>query len=378
MVIEQLPGLLDAHGVCVMRVAEVLLRVRGEGITISEVVAILMDQPTRANGGHAESHAHMHMKEGFRLDPDRFGGSQFSFERKKTHWEGDSHLTPSGIGRDFGRYVYESGGTGKNYRAYGGVMQDPDRLPGNLDYANRTGLAQLPEVTKVQYTVYRYPSDKMGAPKSETYSGLVREQVEKLASDTGRSVGKYQPAKGSSGPPKVTEQRIITTPRVPKSPAHSMFPDSESMAMHLCASLNSEVGKRVLAALSGVKPGAQLTMGIFCKSAVRAVQAQDTNIPNQLLERVLEVDQTAPRSSTTGGRYPATGKVLYTAHNINHVVVVLGHRNNGHLNVLTCYPTRMTTQASINTITTRYQDIAELKFGTHTRLTQRDLPPLSW
>jgi hypothetical protein len=78
------------------------------------------------------------------------------------------------------------------------------------------------------------------------------------------------------------------------------------------------------------------------------------------------------------GRYPATGNVLIAKERIDHIVVVLGHRADGELNVITCYPSCNTTADTIVTPTTAQEDIAELEFGTHTKVFQMNHPALKW
>ncbi|CAG9000911.1 MAG: hypothetical protein CENE_02918 [Candidatus Celerinatantimonas neptuna] len=143
-----------------------------------------------------------------------------------------------------------------------------------------------------------------------------------------------------------------------------MFPDSESLVMHLTAALLSSAGIQVLKKLKANGLGSPNTVGVFSKSAVLAVAGVDLGEPVTMINRTLEVDTSQPRDHT--GRYPATGRIIEKYHNVNHIVVVLGHRDSGELNVITCFPSAQTTQQSIGTITSDKQDIAELEFGIHT------------
>jgi hypothetical protein len=356
-----------------MLMSLLVAKVFGGGLTCSETMAILMDQPTKPEGRSIESHAHMHMMEGFRLDPRRFGGDGFSFERKRAHWENPTHLLPSGSEADFGRYVYASGTSGRDHGVYHGVFQDPDRLPPDRAYANRTGLGALPRVTKDTYTVYRVVSGGPPIAEQKTLAQLGGLTV-------GKNPGDYM-AKSAKEPTvlRVRTDTTVEVPAVAESPAHTMFPDSESMVMHLTAALLSDAGRIVVRHLFwNIRAGEQRTVGIFSKTAVRAVERADPRVPVRMIERALEVDTSARRDPVTGF-YPATGRVRMSESAIDHVVVVLGHRETGQLNVLTCFPSEKTTGDSIGTATAPTEDIAELQFGTHTKVIQTNpIPVLRW
>jgi hypothetical protein len=114
-------------------------------------------------------------------------------------------------------------------------------------------------------------------------------------------------------------------------------------------------------------PGAKETVGFFSKSARLAVEKQ-LNCPGVAINnRTLEVDNSKPRDNTTG-LYPTTGRIIETQHNIDHIVAELGYRKSGELNVITCFPSAKNTKDSIRTATDNNLDIAELKFGEHTKV----------
>jgi len=69
-------------------------------LTCSEVMQILMDQPTKPDGRKIEWHAHMYTMEGFTPRATGFAGDAFSLERKQFHYENPTHLHPEGT--DFG------------------------------------------------------------------------------------------------------------------------------------------------------------------------------------------------------------------------------------------------------------------------------------
>lgn len=355
-----------------MKMSHIVERVFTGRLTCSEVMGILMDQPTRTG----ESHAHMHMTEGFRPDQRGFGGDDFSFERKRTNWENPAHLYPAGAPEfQHTRYVYPDTQSPRAYGYYHGAWQDPDRLATDRSYVNRTGLAELPAVMKKKYTAYRFDTLN-AAPTAHTVDSL-----DDLRGKTiGRNVGEYQ-AKSSreSGVMRVIEREEQEIPLVRASPAHTMFPDGESLVMHLTAALMSDAGKRVIRHLFwNMMPGQQATVAIFSNSAVDAVKAVDTTVASTMLERTLEVDMTVQRDKRTGF-FPATGRVNTASSAIDHVVAILGYRATGELNVITCYPSKVSTLAAYNTATLRNQDIAELQFGVHTVVQQQNpLPRLTW
>lgn len=350
------------------------LRVISGGLTCSEVMDFLMDQPTQPVGRNVESHAHMHTMEGFALARDRFRGDDFSFERKLLHWENPSHLYPEGDATyGMGRIVFGSDDSGNSY-GYGGVMQARNRLAPDRTYVSRTGLGALPQVTRTTYTVYRCVGG--GPPVAEVKQSM----AEVLSLTVGRAAGQYMP-KSAKEPATIRciENTVVVTPAVRESPAHTMFPDAESLVMHLTAALLSDAGKRVVHyMMNNLAPGEQKTVGIFSKTAVLAVSNANTGVPNVMLERVLEVDQGQPRDPVTGF-YPATGRVLTTSSAIDHIVTVLGYRATRDLNVITCFPSKVTTGASIHTATGPTEDIAEFVFGQHTKVTQISaLPRVRW
>ncbi len=350
-----------------MRVTKVHLGALSGRLTCSEVMQILMNQPTTPQGRRIEAHSHMHVTEGFRLGQQGFSGDAFSLARKKKHWENPTHLYPQGSDADSGRMVYGPGDSGKSY-GYGGVMQDGSRLPSTREYADRTGLPLLPRVDAPEtFTVFRKQAG--GKPIKETYSSMG--EVNAL------NAANYICEKGGA----IRCTRVpgaMLLPQVKESPAHTLFPDSESQVMHLTAALRSDAGIYMLHHLAyTLGAGSPQTVGIFSKTAVRVVAAVDTGVPVRMLERRLEVDQTAARNPATG-QYPATGNTITSESGIDHVVVVLGNRADGELNIITCYPSRQTTGDTIETATAADEDIAEPAIGTHIKYKQTRPLRLSW
>lgn len=350
-----------------MKMSNVVFKATSGSLTCSDIVTILMDQPT----GSTESHAHMHTLEGFRIKSNLF--KKATYREKVKHWEGDSHLFPKSVHVP-GRVVIDSSAdlTDLDKNNPFCVFQDSDRLPPDRSYADRTGLNELPQVKETTYRVFKIVAKSK--PLEETYdckSALASLKV-------GKNPGDYRAKSSKDNSIRYIEVSKTVAPRVPASPAHSLFPDAESMVMHLTAALLSAAGKQVLRHLfMNITAGEQKTVGIFSKTAVRAVTAFDSSVPSFMFLRQLDVDTTKPRDSMTG-RYPATGKVLITKMPIDHIVVVLGHRAKGELNVITCYPSCDTTADTIGTATKAYEDIAELTFGVHSKVHCMNYPALKW
>src|SRR5215210_1539953 len=170
-----------------MKLKLVYIKALSGSLTCSETMDVLMDQPTKPVDRKVESHAHLHTMEGFQLSKDRFSGNKYSFQRKQLHWENPTHLYPEGATNfgvqgqvsmeDYGRQF------GKDYGNYGGVYQDPDRLPPNRSFADRTGLPALARVvtsTTTTYTVWKYPDGKMGKPNPVKLTGVSESEIQNL------------------------------------------------------------------------------------------------------------------------------------------------------------------------------------------------------
>jgi hypothetical protein len=332
-----------------LKVFEAHLAASSGNLTCSQIMLLLMVQPTAPVDRAVQSHAHMHVNEGFKLKTDGFGGDAFSMERKKQHWENPTHLLPSSPETDKGRIAYGPTQSGKSF-GYGGVMQDATRLPPTREFHDRTGLPKLPQVRDADtYTVFRKRPGQ--APAQETYASM--------ADVAGFTEANYIFKTGSIQV-KVNKGGI-RFPEVAPSPVHTMFPDSESQVMHLAASLLSPCGIYVLDKLKDLTAGSDQTMAIFSKSAVFSVIAADTKVPSVMVERSLEVDQSQVRRAD--GRYPTTGNVNTSNTAIDHVVTILAHGLNGDLVVRTCYPCKQTTGDTIGYASDPDEDVAETLFG---------------
>ncbi len=356
-------------------------KVRAKTLTCGDVVSELMRQPTQAIGRKIESHVHMHAMEGFKLSQTKFSGTADQLLAKKGQWEQPTHLFPSNPVNDVGRRVYT--GVPPTPHLSNDVLQDGDRLPLLNDFAYRTGLGELPLIETSTSTVRKRV--KGGPPLSETYETITQSAAGYQATKGGITktliVG-IGPDEYFCVPGKPTElgirvDKTIVAARVAKSPVHTMFPDSESLVLHLTAALGSDAGLVVLEALEALGTGAVDTVGLFSKTAVRSVTDYDPKIPNVMLERSVEVDQTQPRLVT--GFYPMTGNVNVSSCAIDHVVVVMGYSACGRLTLKTCYPSKETTLDSIGKDSAPLEDLAETVYSkTFVKVIQASAVTLKW
>lgn len=360
-----------------MKAIPIIKKVRNKTLTCSEVAELLADQPT-ADG---ISHAHMHMADGFRIDPYKIienhtlGLDQENRGEKKRDWgRDDAHLFPAGLSK-----LQQYDPTNMALMSRGKVYMDPARQATDNSYNLRTNLPEIPATAAVvrvdqNYYVLRYPDGGRGRPTKIRVSGP--EDAPIPIDDRSHYV-----MDGGVRKIVVENNRVVTapaTPRIPATSAHSMFEDSESMVMHLTAALKSDAGREVLRTLVQRGAGDKRTVGIFSKTAILAVNSKFTTVatsmgnapvPSQMISRVAD---SAPDRSPTGTF--KTTKVPF-----DHIVLVLAASPDFDLVVVTCFPTDVTTGASIGCPTSADQDVAEHTFGTHTVMTVTNpLPTLTW
>src|SRR5215471_8189257 len=89
-------GVFYTAGGTQMKVHRAYVATLSGKLTCSEVMQLLMEQPTQPQGRGMESHAHMHTMEGFTPQAAGFGGDAFSLERKQFHYQTPTHLYPAG------------------------------------------------------------------------------------------------------------------------------------------------------------------------------------------------------------------------------------------------------------------------------------------
>lgn len=360
-----------------MKVLPIFKKVRNGTLTCAEVAELLADQPT-ADG---TSHAHMHMADGFRSDPYKIvenhslGLDGENRGARRRDWgRDDAHLFPVAQSK-LPRFVPGA----MTSMSKGHVYMDPARQARDNSYNLRTNLPDVPATPEVvrldpKYYVLRLPDSGRGQPTKIEVDGPADAPVP--GGDTSLYV-----MNGLNRRVIREQQRVVTapaTPRIPATSAHTMFEDSESMVMHVTAALKSDAGREVLKTLLLRGAGDKQTVGIFSKTAIRAVGSKfsavatakgQAPIPSQMINRV--ADAGADRVPT--GTF-TTGKVAF-----DHIVLVLAASPDFDLVVVTSFPTDATTAASIGCPTSADQDIAEHTFGSHTVMpVTNPLPTLTW
>jgi hypothetical protein len=354
-----------------MQVLAIFKKARNGSLTCSDVAELLADQPT-ADG---TSHAHMHTVDGFRSDPYKIienhtlGLDLENRGAKKRDWAlDDAHLFPAAQSK---LPVFDP--SNPTAMSKGRVYMDPARQAKDDSYNLRTKLPEAPATTRTDetYFVKRLPDAPRGTPTNIQIASRADAPIP--PGDTSLYVMENGARKVF-----VTRRTVVTAPRIPATSAHTMFEDSESMVMHVTAALKSDAGREVLKTLVLRGAGEKKTVGIFSKTAVRAVAAKfaavagskgKAPVPSQVMSRVAD---SAPDRSPIG-------TFTTSKHNIDHVVLVLGASPTFDLVVVTAYPTDETTGQSIKSPTSPDQDIAEHDFGQHTIMpVTNPLPTLTW
>jgi hypothetical protein len=352
-------------------------KVFSKTLNCSQVLELLMNQPT----ADETSHAHLHTCDGFRLDPSKITVNVFGMpvdqlkQEKQKQWEYDSHLFPAQKSPLTTYAAGAYGGLDVNTRK-GQVMLDKSRIAQSNQYNERTGLAAIPAVPAqhgTRYYVKKLPAGK-GKPTDVDIPGPVAPATFNPAEYVCQPPGQIKVFQGQ-GP-----QIALGLPLVPAKSTHTMFEDSESMVMHLTAALLSDAGLAVLATLKKNGHNSGKTVGIFSKTAVLAVSRQFQSVaakksspytPAKTLDRKSDTDAINPRTLT--GTFTKSDK------GIDHIVVVLACSLSNDLVVVTCYPSPVSTNATIGTPTRDGEDIAEHEFGKHTKMPKQvSLPSLSW
>jgi hypothetical protein len=353
-------------------------KVFSKTLNCSQVLDLLMNQPT----ADERSHAHLHTCDGFRLDPSKITVNVFGMPidqvrlQKQKQWEYDSHLFPTATNPLSTYQTAAYGGLDLNTRK-SQVMLDQSRIAQSNQYNERTGLAAIPALP-AQYGTRHYvkklaPGGK-GKPTDEDIPGPLPPATLNPAEYVCQPPGQIKVFQGR-GP-----QIAPALPLVPAKSTHTMFEDSESMVMHLTAALLSDAGLAVLATLKKNGHNSGKTVGIFSKTAVLAVSRHFQNVaakktaaytPAKTLDRKSDTDVANPRM--------LTGTFTKSEKGIDHIVVVLACSLSNDLVVVTCYPSPVSTNATIGTPTRDGEDIAEHEFGKHTKMPKQvSLPVLSW
>jgi hypothetical protein len=360
-----------------MRVIDAFKKVRKQALTCSEVIELLGTQPT-ATG---TSHAQMHTCDGFRIDPATIienyslsSDAEYRGERRRDWHRKDAHLFPPAQSK-LERFNPQN----MTAMSKAHVYMDPTRQATDGTYTSRTNLPEIPEIPEQvmmvpRYYVLRLPDSGKGKPTKIQVTGPA--DAPKPPADMAQYV-----MDGVNRKIVIEQERQVVAARVPRVPAtsaHTMFEDSESMVMHLTAALLSEAGREVLKTLvlrGGGHPG---TVGIFSKTALRAVAAKVANVAHATGVPAPPTQMDFLVADSDAARNPV-GTFTSQKRNFDHVLVVLASSPTFELVVVTCFPTDVTTGASIGCPTTPDQDVAEHTFGQHTVMAVTNpLPTLTW
>lgn len=365
-----------------MFLSRVHLLANNQLLTCAQCVELLMEQATQ----NEESHAQMHVYDRFASDPALIKGNPGAVGRADAWKDGDSHLAPPGQTL---MTTYQP----KDIRL---LLNDPlhkdklfvdiTRLPLTDKYKKRTGLgdiAPVPEVVAQQHTAFSQPGGK-GKPVKMQYRAINGGEV--------LDGGVWKPAapfglmtKPVANIPQLkleTKDVVIVPgkPAVAKSPPHSMFEDSETLAMLLCAALLSDAGVFLLETLKKKVGVGKKNVALYSNTAVAAVRAHFADVsrkavqsgkpltgkaadPLAFIERKAKTDAVDPRVILNDAdRLPK---------DLNHVVLVIDVLANNHLKITTFYPTAESTAQSCGIPTKPWEDLVELDKDQYTLKPQR-------
>lgn len=359
-------------------------------LTVAQCVELLMDQPTADEASHAQ----MHLNDRFASNPAKIKGSADPVARATTWETGDMHLSPAGYiplttyaPADISKLLDDPLHRDK-------IFVDATRLPLSAKYKKRTGLGEIPAVpavTQLQTVAFSQPGGK-GAPTKLEYRPDHGGEV--LDGGVWKTAGPFELMKKAKNAPdlKLETKEVVIVPAKPvvsESPPHSMFEDSETMAMLLAAVLLSDAGIYMLDRLRHRKALPPKNVAVYSNSAVAAVRARFATVaqkataagkplqgaaaqPLRYVERTAKTDPTDPRLILPdANRLPKE---------IKHVVLVADVLANRHFKITTFYPSEQTTAQSCGAATRAWEDLVELEKGQYTLQTQplhRPIP-LDW
>jgi hypothetical protein len=308
-----------------MNLFELLLKNIDGTLSISEAVAILADQEN--SGG--VSHLHMHMRDGFSvyLKPLFLINDDLS----RRHYE-EAHMSTAARATATGQ-VPVWNGVGqppKNRFHLDERRMATSTIPsGRSKYDVRSNVPEIDEITAITDLVpstSRYdPVQKktvavpVGAalPTIRVVGdvGDVPTRIKELGAPTSVPMAAALPdwKRLKDGP----KDAIVSyqcaeirqkVPKIPGSEKHTMFEDSESMAMYLCAALRSTAASHALSLIDMKAQGDVTTVALFSKTAVHQVKQHIAKINGKkktahaapvVVERVTDVVPNAVRTPTT-------------------------------------------------------------------------------
>lgn len=386
-----------------MKVFEVLLKNISGTLSISEAVAILADQekiPT-------VSHAHMHLRDGFAVG--KIPAFVLNNDLSRNHYE-EAHMTTAARVQPVVVPMWDGVGNPPSNCFHLDVRRSALPAPNSTrsKYDLRSAQAEVPGITPI--TRLDPVMTRSDAITKKNVTGLapdlpsfmvVDEDVGDIPSRVKTLNGRFSVAAptqpngdwkrvSKGGEAKVSYVANVIRQKVTRiagSEKHTMFEDSESMAMHLCAALRSSAGRSALALLRSKPLGDPGTVGVFSKTAVDQVDRfindpkKKLKVPHPkplVIERVTDMRAGAVR--TAGNPNPVADTFQYQKKDIDHIVMVLGKRADGSLNVVTIFPSPDTTQATMQVDNSGQVDLVEpvfMKGTTAIRMDQVSMN-LSW
>jgi len=351
-------------------------------LTCAQCVELLMDQDTFQEASHAQ----MHLYDRFASDASRIKGAADPAARAATWRTGDLHLTPRDAQplhtygpKQIAKLLDDPQHAGK-------VFVDVTRLPINDKYRNRTGLPELPAEPAVtapaRFALHPVPAQKKPEQLEyrDAHGGEVLHEGA-WKSTAGMSLVKQ---KGNNALLLLLDREMVIVaekPAVPASPPHSMFEDSETMAMLLAAALLSDAGVYLLDQLGKRgHTGGKQNVALYSNTAVAAVRAHFRTVAGRASAagKPLQGDAAKPLRyvERTAKVNPADKREILADANrlpkeVQHVVLVADVLADRQFKITTFYPTEQTTAQAVNVVTRPGEDLVEMAKGMYTLKSQR-------
>lgn len=396
-----------------MQVFDVFVKNIDQSLTLSDAVAILADQVSAA----ADSHLHMHARDGFAPyinpslvsgPPSFVQGPETAIQYEEAHMTTPVRASNQGVPTWNGTGPYPSDRfhvderrmakpLGSGTRSSYDMRSNLPAIPGVAGTGKLCGFAQIkdtvPPFAKTDIDLEPFGLAPISVPSQKSDSYSVTQKAKSLGLPTEFSALGLPPGciKSKNDTNKVAvvykyKTDIPAVEAISGSEKHTMFEDSEVMAMYLCAALNSSAGFEMLHVLVNKARGDTKTVGIFSKTAVRQVEMHIGRV-NKLtkkkhslpkaIERVTNTDPLIVRTAHYSN--PVIDSFTHTPKAIDHIVLVMGKRIDGNLNILTFYPSAEATQVGMGpaNVNTGQIDLVEPVFLAGTKRIKMDLKKMN-
>lgn len=312
-----------------MNLQSLLGRVRTGEFTCSDAVQLLADQVTKDE----DSHAQLHLYDWIPADATKIKTAG-NAGHAAIWQDGEMHLRPK-ASQPLPTCTAATIALLAQDPAYqNAIFVDETRLPLNDKYRRRTGLGEIaavPAVTTTDRFLMQKPAGGKGKPNLLPFADATNKvQTAPGVWEDVTAVGNLI-VDNKTGKVKIQEQeRIIVAqkPKVPASPPHSMFEDSETMAMLLAAALGSAGGILLLETLlKRARAGKTGNLALYSTSAVGRVRDH-----MQLVSRKQKPTSAAAKrplgylerkaDTAPGDPHTILDSATRTVAALNHVVVV--------------------------------------------------------